>query len=134
MIHKNNLIAPKTIDSTRKIHSESIIKPIVDDDNKDKQLVIADRNKLIAKPITPIRLRTNTITNCRKSVGKVTRMAAAGRLDIDRAGKLCYLLQCLVSAFKAEAELSVVDEIKRLKLDIARITETAKNSDFDDES
>ena len=90
MISKTNKIAPKTIDSTRKIHSESIIKPIVDDDNKDKQLVIADRNKLIAKPITPIRLRTNTITNCRKSVGKVTRQPQGAWISIEPVNYATY--------------------------------------------
>ena len=130
MISKTNKIVPKSIDSTHIKHSESIIKPIEDDNNICKQIVTRDRNNYIPKPITPIRLRTNTITNCRKSVGKVTRMAAAGRLDIDRAGKLCYLLQCLVSAFKAEAELSVVDEIKKLKADVARMVDS-ENSNND---
>ena len=106
---KTNKIIPEIIENEPEIIKKSHIK-----ENSDNTQLVAVQNNTVTKLYaTPIRLRTNTIVNCRKSASKVVRLAAAGKISHDEARSLSYMLMTLSGLFRTECDLTEVKELKR---------------------
>lgn len=117
---KANVIAPNEPVKKSRKDTNSISRPIESEEAKtEKSLAIIEHINSMTL-ISPIRLRTNTIQNVRKSMGKVTRMAAAGKIPTDHAGKLMYCLQALAGGFRTETELTIRDRIAVLEMQLNR--------------
>ena len=114
----------KTISKNKINNSESIIKDKIVDTPKGKELVMTKANKTDNSNLTPIltvvKLRLNTITNTRKSMGRIVRMAASGEIDSYYAGRLAYLIQVMLAAWKVEGELSYIKRIEAIEKEIRK--------------
>ena len=68
-----------------------------------------------------IKLRLNTIGNTRRSMARVLRMVAAGKISHEEGRSFSYMLQVQSSLFKVEQELQLSREIEQLKRMLSEI-------------
>jgi hypothetical protein len=113
--NKTNKIVPEKTIKEAENKAKSIAKRNIAKDLTNDKSIANIEQSLVPIGDTPIRIRCNTIRNTRKSLARVTLLAARGTIPMERAGKLAYLLMSLGSLYRVESELSIADEIKELK-------------------
>jgi len=111
--------------------SNDEIKADIVVDDTGKELVTRKEDKRNNKQVTPIndapdiKLWLDNIEHTRGSLARMIRMVGHNEYPVDKAGKMCYLMQTLLQAFKTESDLTLYTEV----LEIKKMLKERKKSD-----
>lgn len=73
----------------------------------------------------PVRLRLNTVRNCRLSLARVSRMYAAGEIPAVEARTMTYLITQLLGWFRLESDLEIERRIATIEEKINQMEKSA---------
>jgi len=134
MKNSSNKLVPKTNVHTKKeakikpkdqlFKSDDELKSEIVPKNNCKEVVVrqesTNKNKVLSPFVPELKLWLDTVPHARMSLSRIIRKAGRGEYPIDQAGKMAYLIQTLLQAFRVEAELSVLDRIAALEKELKK--------------